>query len=176
MQMKRYSKITERTRNDSNEIKIIREICFIGLYNLIGERIATAKFNKKHLDRVKKYKWFLSARGSVEAHINGKIKKMHRFLSVVSKSKVIDHIDRDPLNNLDSNLRVVTQQQNIINNNGKNYSYSKRLNKYEVYINYNGGRKRLGYFDTEKKAKEVAQKARKDRYKKVFGEIETFVR
>ena len=62
----------------------------------------------------------------------------------------IDHIDKNPLNNDIDNLRVVTHQQNMWNNNGK--CYRLRGKKYQVQIVFNSKTIYGGTFETEEEA------------------------
>ena len=86
---------------------------------------------------------------------------MHRFIMDFPKGLVIDHINRNGLDNRRSNLRIVTSRQNSWNNSiGINYGSSKykgvhwltRDRKWHSVI-YNSGRKiHLGKFDDEAEA------------------------
>ncbi len=68
--------------------------------------------------------------------------------------KIIDHIDRNPLNNNIENLREVTKSENGFNrgknkNNTSKYkcvTYMKDKKKWKAYIKINGKQKHLGYF------------------------------
>ncbi len=64
----------------------------------------------------------------------------------------IDHIDQDKLNNNIENLRVVTNQQNMWNQNRKGYTFHKARGKYQAQIKVDGKNKYLGYFMTERAA------------------------
>ena len=78
-----------------------------------------------------------------------------------------DHIDRDMLNNLRSNLRLATARQNGCNcdkrqDNTSGYigvSWYKRDKKWQVKIRVNGKLKHLRYFDDVKDAARVYDKA-----------------
>lgn len=81
-----------------------------------------------------------------------------------SKNNLIDHIDRNPLNNHISNLRVVTSSENQQNNGCKGYYYRKDINKYMARIKTNGIQKYLGCYDTPKEAREVYLKYKKEHH------------
>ena len=70
-----------------------------------------------------------------------------------SKDNYIDHINRDPGNNSTENLRIVTQQQNQFNRNGKGYSWDVNRNKWAARIRLNGKNIHLGRFDKEEDAR-----------------------
>ena len=68
----------------------------------------------------------------------------------------IDHIDGNKLNNNIDNLRVVTNQENQFNNTkAKGYYFHKGNNKWMAYINRDGKKIHLGYYDTEEEARQA---------------------
>ena len=69
-----------------------------------------------------------------------------------STDNSIDHIDRDKSNNNIENLRNATHSQNMMNRDGKGYSFVKARGKYMAYISVDGKRKYLGLFMTEQEA------------------------
>jgi hypothetical protein len=72
----------------------------------------------------------------------------------------IDHINGIKNDNRISNLRSVTQQQNLFNRKFKGYSWNKNSNKYQSRIMIDGKNIYLGYYNTEQEAKEVYLKAK----------------
>ena len=79
-------------------------------------------------------------------------------LDIENPKKVIDHINRDKLDNQVSNLRLVSQQENQFNRNAK--GYTKNGNKYQAKIRINGKKTYLGSFDTEEEASNSYQQAK----------------
>lgn len=87
---------------------------------------------------------------------------MHRDImkDVLSSSLVVDHKDRNGLNNLSDNLRVCTKSQNQCNAKSRKNSvsihkgvgYFSRDAKWRAYIQINGKAKHIGLFETEKEA------------------------
>lgn len=85
--------------------------------------------------------------------------KLHQIVLPLKPGLVIDHIDNEPKNNLESNLRLVTHAQNILNHfKRKNCSSgalgvtSIKRNKtrpWRAYIKLPGGQFHIGYFSTE---------------------------
>lgn len=97
---------------------------------------------------------------------------LHRLIMEPPKGKVVDHINRNPLDNRRMNLRVVTIQQNLRNqkrpNNtsGQNgVSFNKLSNRWEAYITTDYKRRNLGLFDKL----EDAIKARKTAEKELWA-------
>ena len=121
-------------------------------------------------------KWYL-LKGSVaktgyrEIKINKKNYQYHRVMYKIhnhewditnfSQDNLIDHIDRDKLNNNIDNLRVVSHQQNMFNKNGKGYYWHNKSKKWRAQIRVNGESKYLGYFDVEQDARDCYLAAKK---------------
>lgn len=87
---------------------------------------------------------------------------MHRLITGAKPGEVVDHIDRNPLNNTRANLRIGTYRQNKINQKleARNTSgfrgvhWHKQMEKWRAVINVDGKNKHLGLFvDKEEAAK-----------------------
>ena len=78
------------------------------------------------------------------------------FNGAIPENMVVDHIDRNPLNNNISNLRAIRQSDNIRNStrvdNAKGCYFDKRVKKWLASIRINKKLKFLGLFDTEEEA------------------------
>lgn len=148
----------------------------------------TALINEKDADLLE-YTWWIS-NGYVSSRINGKFIYMHRIImsrilgGSLQNDKLVDHINRNPLDNRRTNLRSVTHRQSTLNR-GKTtrettskyigVSYisggPKRIKRWRAYIKLsNGKQKIIGYFHTEKEA----AIARDKEAKKVYGEYGSF--
>lgn len=100
---------------------------------------------------------------------------MHQLLSAVMGFSKPDHKDGNGLNNQRLNLRPATQGQNCMNrgmrsdntSGFKGVSWRKGTNKWRAYINLQGVREWLGYFDFV----EEAARAYDKRAKELFGEF-----
>lgn len=101
--------------------------------------------------------------------VDGKNKQAHRLIFLYHHGfmpAVIDHIDRNRLNNKIENLRQATPTQNQINrgiskNNKSGYkgvSFNKTKGKYAADTKHNGKHLSLGYFDTAEEASFVYNK------------------
>lgn len=97
---------------------------------------------------------------------------MHQAIMNAPKGVDIDHINGDGLNNLKSNLRIVTHRQNTQNRHATKSSiypgvgWHERDKKWRAYITINGKQKHLGHFDVEAEAYAAYLKALED-----MGEI-----
>lgn len=73
------------------------------------------------LPKVVEYNWYAAKNGRnvyAQAHINGSVVQMQRWLLVAPKGMLVDHKDCNTLNNRRENLRVVTRKQNNENKHG----------------------------------------------------------
>ena len=133
----------------------------------------------KNLQKVLKYTWYINNHGYIataDYKNNYKILQLHRYILGITNPLIkIDHRDLNPLNNLESNLRVCTQQQNSRNrdknkNNSSGYKgvyWFEPLNKWVSQIALNGYNIHLGLYDNKK----VAAKVREIVEKAIFGEF-----
>ena len=151
-QIKKYGYITNasnRTIFNLNEIIKYDNYAEIILYDNQCNEVARTIIDLEDIDKCKIYKWHLS-NGYV---YNDKIGRLHRFIMNPSDDMVVDHINRNPLDNKKCNLRVCTQQQNTMNNslqsnNSSGFSgvmFCNRDNKWIASIGFNGKNKRKNF-------------------------------
>jgi len=109
-------------------------------------------------------KFSLNSHGYLTCAINKKMIKKHRLvfqaynqdweISDSSLDNFIDHIDGNTQNNNITNLRVVTHQQNCMNQTrAKGYYFNKKAGKWLARICVNGKLIYLGYHDTKQEAR-----------------------
>ena len=128
-------------------------------------------------DRFGHYKWYVKKGGytfyaqRVEYN-NGKTRTMtmHREIMAAPARLIVDHINRNGLDNRRANLRFATVAENGWNSRRginvgsskyKGVAWEKRVKKWRVVLCYKGGRKYLGYFKDEKMAAKMYDKAAK---------------
>lgn len=137
-------------------------------------------FDLENLYKFKKYLWHIH-KGYVFTTIgNDRISMANMVIGKPQNGLVIDHIKSfnnipKELNNTKENLRIVTQQQNLMNRAKQKrkctsqyvgVSYKSKRNKWEAAIGINGKNKFLGQFNTEEEAHQARLKAEQ----KYFGE------
>lgn len=139
----------------------------------------TAIVDNDKFEFLNKKKWYCNNTGYAcrDFTIKGKRGRvmMHRLvLKVEKKNLIVDHINRNPLDNRVANLRVCNKSQNAANSakhkgisKYKGVSWSSKRNKWEAYITVNCKRIHLGRF------KEEAEAGKKyNEYAKIyFGEF-----
>lgn len=130
-------------------------------------------FDLEDYDIIKDYYWsfnekgYVIARGSKITQDSGKYLRLHILvMKKTNNTHVIDHINHKKYDNRKSNLRIVTQSQNLMNKKAKGVSWNKNRNKYYAYININHKRINLGSYNNYKDAKN----ARIEAEKKYYGE------
>jgi len=137
--------------------------------------LSTSKY-----DLVKMHRWYANKGFNTfycVAHISNSkgirtLLKMHKILLT---SELVDHVDRDGLNNQTHNLRPCTRSQNasnrgILSNNTSGHRgvfWNKETNRWRALVRVNYKMKHLGYFENIKEACKTVEEARK-RY---FGDF-----
>lgn len=91
--------------------------------------------------------------------------RLHRLIMNAPEDKLVDHWDRNPLNNIRTNLRIVTEQENLKNkgiykntkSGIKGVCFNKQTEKWRATISGlgNGKQKHLGSFNTMEEAETV---------------------
>jgi hypothetical protein len=111
-----------------------------------------------NLDKILLHTWYLNSSGYAFSY-TARYKSLHRhLLGRQEKGMVIDHINRNKLDNRLSNLRVITAKENSYNrtkNSNSNNKYKgvcKRGAKYVAVISKDGVKKEIGGFLTEEEA------------------------
>jgi hypothetical protein len=112
---------------------------------------------------VSKYAWYFAKNGYVICYELGKM-SLHRFVYTLilkerpPKGFCIDHIDRNPLNNTDNNLRLATPQENSFNKStSTNMKGVKKISEgnYTASIVKDGQKHEIKNIPTPERAAEV---------------------
>lgn len=163
-QIRLYGETLKRTKYDKNEIVIYEDFAEIVLYNKDHLEVTRAIIDLDDVERVKCYKWaYDSLHNYVTTTVKGEHMGLHQLVmntKGLNKNIVVDHIDRNGLNNRKSNLRVADKSINAINTdlraNNKSgvtgVSFSKRHNLWRSYISYDKKRIELGWYSNKDEA------------------------
>jgi hypothetical protein len=177
-QLRRNGKISKRTRLDRNDYLIKGNDVEIFLYNMKGDRVGSTLVDLKHFNKCKPYKWCISNARNKQyciSNINGKFVSLARFILDAPKGYIVDHIRSEyTLDNRESNLRIVTTQQNSFNRRPYNSSksgitgvrFDQQYNQWQAHIMFKYKRIVLGYYEKI----DDAINARREAENKYFGE------
>lgn len=100
----------------------------------------------------KKRKQFYCGYNDLSSVPGKRTRKTHKLLTNCPMDMVVDHIDRNPLNNRSCNLRVVTVQANTMNTDRRGITFSKTRNRWRARITVNKNTIALGDFKSEEAA------------------------
>ena len=113
-------------------------------------------------DKVKNHKWYLDRQGYVCTYIYDNTTQKQtkvRLHKLLVDYPIVDHKDRDKLNNCKSNLRKATRSQNMMNRDKfrgtskfKGVHFSEKTNKWVASISIDNVQINLGSYDTQEQA------------------------
>lgn len=135
----------------------------------------TCLINTGDIERVSSMYWSQGTQNYWLSQRNRTKYKLHRFIMNCPNDMEVDHLDGDPTNNTQSNLRICSHAENSKNrkvqkNNAlgiTGVTYISKTNKYRARIKVKGKYIYLGYFNSI----EEAEKERTDAEIKYFGEF-----
>ena len=175
MQMYHNQKILNYSIYDRNEFVKYDTYAEIILKNKYGEEVARTKIDLDELSRVIQYKWYCHEYENFKQYCQGTLDtgekiRLHHFILGIQKNtlkgKVVDHINGDSLDNRKSNLRIITQQENLLNMKPQDpmkgirkYYLKDGTPRYGARITYNYKTISLGTYNTLEEAQQARQKA-----------------
>lgn len=160
----------ERT---SNANKRYNKFDISGEYGIVFCDDKKVLFDIEDYDKIKNHYWYISNNGYAIARINkNKQILMHRIiLGTPPDGMVIDHYNRNKLDNRKSNIKFVSRAENNRNSSRNNQDgfvgVSKNHNNYVAYITVEYKNIYLGTFKTQ----ELALIARLKAEKEYFGDF-----
>lgn len=101
-----------------------------------GVKGFVSKVDDEDYEILSKYKWHTNKSKSGSIYARSGIGFIHRLVMKANKGQIIDHVDRDGLNNQKSNLRFCNRSQNACNKKSKQNGTSKYFGVYRQ-LNYN---------------------------------------
>lgn len=121
----------------------------------------------------------LSNKKYVYFTLNKKKIKLHRYIMNCPTDKVVDHINRNPLDNRKCNLRCVNNVLNLQNvtyqkNNKckcRGVDYHIKRKKWRGLVQVNKKRYFVGWFDTFEECKDKTEKMRKEKIKEYLKQL-----
>ena len=133
----------------------------------------TAQVDEADFKWLSEHKWMRTSKGYARTRIRGVYVFMHRLLTDACGREMIDHINRDRLDNRRENLRFVDYRLNAVNRGrvaAKKLSQFKGVywnaGKYEVKIKKDGKSMHVGRYACEREA----ARAYNDAARRLHGE------
>lgn len=154
------SKLTNRSRQEPNEIRVEGDVAIITTYDKYGEPFREVIIDASDVGKVEKNKWYILKKGYVACKINGITVYLHRMLLGYPDGCEVDHINGNKADNRRSNLREASRRQNeankgpsASNSSGfKGVCFKARDRKWYACINTGGKQRSLGYYSTAEEA------------------------
>ena len=121
--------------------------------------VIRVKIDNDDLEKCSKLTWHYAKNKDskyIQTRIKGKMIKLHRYIMNMNNSNlVVDHINRNPLDNRKSNLRICSYKENSFNKSIRvdntsgipGVSFHKTNKKWRAKIKYNNLTIHLGYFE-----------------------------
>ena len=121
--------------------------------------VIRVKIDNDDLEKCSKLTWHYAKNKDskyIQTRIKGKMIKLHRYIMNMNNSNlVVDHINRNPLDNRKSNLRICSYKENSFNKSIRvdntsgipGVSFHKTNKKWRTKIKYNNLTIHLGYFE-----------------------------
>ena len=138
------------------------DLCYIPVKDNIFSFI-----DKEDYYKIKSYGWFLVGTGYIITEVNGKNIHLSHLITGAKNTEMVDHINRNILDNTKKNLRICTRSENMINRKIRKDNHTgiigiqtrKDNKKYRVRIGVDKKRIELGSFDTIEEATKIRKKA-----------------
>jgi len=132
--IKKYGSPERHPRKSTNKFEIVGDVL----------KITTAKgfeilADAEELEKLKHYSWCVSAQGYAVANIKGRVVKMNRYILGLDNcvGKIVDHINKNKLDNRKTNLRFCSPKDNArnisVSKNSKSQVLGVRKTKYGKY-------------------------------------------
>lgn len=123
--------------------------------------VIRVKIDNDDLEKCSKLTWHYAKNKDskyIQTRIKGKMIKLHRYImnmNMNNSNLVVDHINRNPLDNRKSNLRICSYKENSFNKSIRvdntsgipGVSFHKTNKKWRAKIKYNNLTIHLGYFE-----------------------------
>lgn len=150
-------------------------------YEIVGETVyvTVEKSEEKVIcdledwEYLKEYYWNLNTNGYVTAVTSGrKNVRMHKLIMPDNTYEVVDHINRNKLDNRKENLRYTTYSVNAQNRTPNNengcFGVRKAKNRWQATITSNGKKIFIGSFKTKEEAITARKEAERIYHKEKF--------
>jgi hypothetical protein len=178
-QWRYHGHVKKRVTTDPNNFIFNDDVCIIETFDRQGRKNGEAIVDTEDYEIIKDRKWHIRKDKTSKYVVSGYRENFVRLAWVImnaKKGQIVDHKDRNTLNNRKGNLRLCTKMQNvqnaskrISNKSGiKNVWWDKGDKKWFVNITSNKIRHYIGRFNSIKEA-EIAAVAARAKYHGEFA-------
>lgn len=147
-----------KNRYKPNEVIFEDDVCYIKLWSNKNKEFLNCVIDTEDYDKVKDIHWRLDKRNYPINNTRSNDKNLYIYRNILDNyntDDVIDHINRNPLDNRKCNLRITDKYNNDLNRGLKSDNTSgitgvcwhKKLSKWRVRVNYLKKEINIGYFD-----------------------------
>jgi hypothetical protein len=165
--------LLDHHRTAANDLALLHEeLCQLHRVPLAGGKYAIV--DACDVERVSNYSWSAAAHGGAVAYAGGgranaKLIYMHRMITDAPEGSLVDHRNRNTLDNRRANLRLATRTQNAANmDRGSRWKGIRKCReRWAAQITLKGENRYLGTFDSP----EEAAKAYDTAARELFGEF-----
>lgn len=120
----------------------------------------TILISKHDLPILQNWRWWIDAGGYVSGYVQSRRIRLHRYLMGDPPGRLVDHRNRNKIDNRRCNLRVTDRSGNAINSKFRSHNTSgfrgvslcRDTGKWRGEIRVSGKRIKLGRFDCKKDA------------------------
>lgn len=141
-QFDRLGFFLKRTKREPNEFQMDGDTTYLIFRNTDDEVIFRCPIDTEDLDRVLLHKWHVTEMMGNSRYIKCSIGRrnvsLHRYILKAESDEIVDHINRNGLDNRKSNLRIVTASENSANSKTRSGTGEKNIyfhnNAYQVEI------------------------------------------
>jgi hypothetical protein len=125
---------------------------------VLGKRkIWSFQIDEEDWGRVRGFRWHVDSLGYVAGYVNGNQVRLHRHLMEAGRGQIVDHKNRDQMDNRKGNLRLASKSENGINSKHRKHNTSgfrgvhfcRQTGKWRAEIRKNGQCTKLGRFKTK---------------------------
>lgn len=129
----------QRTTQDPNEFEIKGDIVDVQTYDHLGNPTYKFTISIDDIDLVIKYKWVAKEKSDGVYIVNDKLGYLHLNILPTRKGVTVDHIDRNPLNNIRANLRYATSTEQTANQKKKQTKFDVKGIDFHPHKNHGCG-------------------------------------
>ncbi len=154
--MKQFSLFLKTLKMDTIILDLVKNSAKLPIKNILKETVGWTIISISDIDKIVGKSIFMGSHGYATTTINNKIMTIHSIIVGNKENCIIDHIDKNKLNNTRENLRHTSRSVNSQNRTKEKGKYSSdfigvstRESKYIARIKWNNKYINIGRFENE---------------------------